>query len=454
MKLETALESTSQILGLDAQVGLKAPSADLFSTTLTSPARVHQTFRSSSGAGQLPSVVIPAEFDLEDFFATVATYYPGQSPLTAYVHVLGEDLKECFDPAQPDIVPDSRGLNRRQIARLGACLGETALAALGSSEAALNPSYSACKRSLGYALARTVALYPSFEKSVAVEKRWARLRRLSGLVVSQVAVRAVCAIHAAASDGAVPSNECALAPRLRSALVTHVAVSHADNVLEHVLIEFYPQLGGIALEIDGPFDARMGVFLRAVEEIQRSSQGAEADSLAVGYFCNRILPGSFAHGKVLARLVEFFPSALVWYGMFCSTSLSFDARHFGNGLFAKLGRDMSQPFSFAQRPQCDLSLDELEVLMRTPLRSEAIKPIQQKIASVALLPGLDVFSRFTPDEDGHGGRDSPATRTGVSDERLTRATQLLGEAVSLLHQLGGQEKLAPPASNTKRQRKR
>lgn len=453
MKLETTLESISQIFGLEEKAGLKVPSADLFSTTLTSPVRLHQTFNSNSGVGQLPFVVIPAESELDDFFATVATYHPSQSPLTAYVHVLGKDVKECFDPTQPNIIPDGRGLNRPQLARLGACLGETALAALGSSGSALNPSYSACKRSLGYALARTIALYPSFDAKVALD-RWERLRHLTGLAVSQDAVRAVCAIHAAALGGNAHLYESALASKLRAALVTHVAVSHANNELQNILLEYYPRLSEIAMDNSVPFDARMGSFLRAVEEIQRSSQGTETDCLAVGYFCNRILPGSFAHSKLLVRLVEFFPSVLVWYGMFCSTSTDFDARHFGNGLFKKLGRDMSQPFSFAQRPQCDLSLDELEVLMRAPVRPEIIKPIQQKIASIALLPGLDVFSRFTHDDDGHGGRDFAAMKAGVSDERLTRATQLLDEAVSLLHQFGGQEGSVPPAPKSQRQRKR
>lgn len=453
MKLETTLESISQILGFEEKVGLKVSSVDLFSTTLTSPARVHQTFRSNSGVWQLPFVVIPAESELDNFFATVATYYFSQAPLTAYAHVLGKDIRECFDPAQPNIIPDGSGLNRRQLARLGACLGETALAALGSSEAALNPSYSACKRSLGYALARTIALYPSFDANVTLD-RWERLRHLTGLAVSQDAVRAVCEIHAAAIDGSAYLHESALASKLRAALVTHVAVPHANNELQNVLLECYPRLSEIAMDNTVPFDARMGSFLRAVEEIQRSSQGVETDSLAVGYFCNRILPGSFAHGKVLVRLVEFFPSVLVWYGMFCSTSTDFDARHFGNGLFEKLGRDMSQPFSFTQRPQCDLSLDELEVLMRGPLRPEIIKPIQQKIASIALLPGLDVFSRFTPDDDGHGSKDFAAVKAGVSDDRLIRVTQLLDDAVSLLHQMGGQKGNVPPAPKSQRQRKK
>lgn len=454
MKLEPSQESISQLLGLEEKTVLKSPSADLFSMTLTNSARVHQTFRLHSAGGQLPFVVIPADSDLGDFFATGATYYVSQSPLTAYMHVLGKELKECFEATQPEIVPNNGGLSCRQLALLGACLGETTLAALGSNEASLNPSYSACKRSLGYAFARAAALYPRFEANKILD-RWIRLRRLTGLAISQSAVQSVCAIHAAASDKIEYLDQIPLPSQLKKALMSYVTTSDENNTLQDALLECYPRLKAIEVEFNsGPFDARMGSFSRAAEEIQRSSQGVEMDSVAVGYFCNKILPGSFAHGKVLTRLVEFFPSALVWYGMFCSTSLNFDVRRFGNGLFEKLNRDISQPFSFAQRPQCDLSLDELEVLIRASVRSEIIKPIQQKIASVALLPGLDVYSRFTADDDSHRDRGFSVLNPSVSDERLSTATQLLDEAVSLLHQLGAQESTAPLRSKSQRPKKK
>lgn len=456
MKFKTRQESISEILGPEANAGTSRASADLFSTTLTGSARVHQTFRlTSDDAHVLPQVIIPAEFDLDDFFATVATYYHRQSPITAYVHVLGKDIAECFDPARANISPDSGSSNRTRLALLGACLGETAITAHKSGEEVLGPPpYSACKRSLGYTLARTVALYPNLDVNLATQ-RWERLRRLTGMAVSYAAVQAVRTVHAAACGGAARLEDGAEGGALQSALASYMATPDAGDALQYAILGCYPRLNDLASEFDGPFDMRMNVFLKVVEGIQDATRGSELDSLALGYFCNRIQPGSFAHSRVLARLVEFFPSALVWYGVFSATSPGFEFRYFANGLFAKLGRDISLPFSFAQSPQCDLSLDELDVLMRAAVKAEAIKPIQQKIASVSLLPGLDVLSRFTPDDDSHGGREFAPIRSGIADERLTQATRLLDEAVSLLSQLGGrQETWVSQTSNVRRQRKR
>jgi hypothetical protein len=177
----------------------------------------------------------------------------------------------------------------------------------------------------------------------------------------------------------------------------------------------------------------MTVFLKGVEEVQRSSHGDETDSLAVAFLCNSILPGSFTHGRVLGRLAEFYPSALIWYGVLTATSETFDIQNFGSGLIAKLFRDVGQRFSFDERPLCDLSLDEFEVLARATIKTESIKSSQQKTALVALLPGIDVLSRVLPDEELQA-RGSFVSEQ--AEQRIEQATKLLDEASFLLRDIG------------------
>ena len=454
MQFRTGQESLAEIFGSLARSS-KVPSGDLFATTLANAARTHATFRISNKDPQLPFVVLPAEDDLDDLFANVATYYSSRSPLTAFVHVLGKDLAGLFDPTVPDVEPKRGGARgRSEMALLGACLGETALASLNSVEGALMPSYSACKRSLSFTIARTVALYPSFNVNVAVD-RWVRLRQLTGLAVSQAALRAVRSVHAATAKKPMHGDTGLIAP-LSVRLVEFLGSLNESDAISHVLFECYPGLQSPAAGLEGPFDLRMSAFLATVEGIQRSTCGVDMDSLAVGYFCNRIQPGSFAHVKVLARLIEFFPNAFVWYGMFCSTSANFDFSQFGNGILAKLDRDVVRSFSFAERPCCDLSLDELEILMRASVRSDSVKPTQQKIATIALLPGLDVFSRFTPEDEMAGVKELETARNFSGDERVSRAARLLEEAAGLLQEsLHVQSRASSSTSgSSRRQRKR
>lgn len=454
MKLQPYLESAADILGLESVGGSRQQAQDLFSSSISRAAPLYRSFRLSDDRRQLPLVVISEASDTEDLFATVATYYAAQSPLTAQVHVLSSEIRQCFDSLDSSVTPDSSLLSRRQLALLGACLGETTLVALGSNEGQALPSYSACRRSLGFTVARALALYPTFDISTAID-RWSRLRQLTGLSVSSASVSTIRLLLSALNATSQDTKVKPLPPALREALVSYLTNDQPDVVMEDAILEVYPGVRDVYRQLDGPFDARMSAFLSSVEGIQSYGQGADADSLAVAFVCNKILSGSFSHTRVLLRLVDFFPSALVWYGVFSTTSTGFEIRSFGNGLLAKLWRDLNQSFSFEQRPQCDISLDELEVLMRAPIKSEAIKPSQQKIALVGLLPGLDVYSRFSNDESSISSVDSPQNQHSIDDEKLRRATQLMAEATALLVQIAPTERPRLPAgSGSKRQRKR
>jgi len=443
MKLKSGLEPLAEILGPEADAPERSRSEDLFSTTLTGSARLHTTYRSPKEAGGRPFVVAPAQSDLDDFFATVATYYAAQVPISAYVHLIGSDVESIFNPDRPEVLPRAEP-NLSQLALLGASLGETAIASLNSVDGSPSASYSGCRRTLAFVLARTAALYPDLDVSVAIN-RWNRLRKLTGLAVSANSVEAVATISRASgkinhggSSGNLPNS-------LAVALNRHLSSSGDTRDVIQELFGGYPGLREILEEMKGPFDGRMAAFLKGAQEIQTNSHGPDVDSLAIAFVCNAILPGSFGHTKVLAKLAEFFPTALIWYGMFAVTSANFDVRSFGNGIISKLMRDVGQRFSFADRPLCDFSLDEFEVLSRAAMKTESLKPSQLKTALVALLPGVDVISRVFPEDEQLKDKSDPP------DERLEHASRLLDEASYIIREIRRSES---NSSNLSRRRKR
>lgn len=418
--LRQTTESLSEILGTDG--GRK----DLFTSTVSSVSSQHAAYRSTYDDGlQLPLVIEPANFDTEDFFVSVATYHQARAPLSAYVHVLDEECSRCFHALKGKFDETRFKSDYRVFAALGAAVGETFLAAQGSAEAGAAPSYASCKRSLSFALARARSIYP-FCHTEYVARRWESLRRLTGLAVSSEAVVAVQEAHSFLFD----SDENSTNP-IREVLSSALSVSTGEQAAQRALLNLYPEIVPYASELAGPFDARMKAFSQLVEQVHLASRGASFDSLAVGFFANRIQPGSFAHARVLLKLADFFPTALVWYGMFCALSEEFRPADFGSGLMAKLARDATQPFSFEQRPSCDMSLDELQVLARMPPRAEVVKPTQQKIAVVALLPGVDISSRYAADEDSHLDADRDR-RMIENDEVYTRVAMLLEDALGLI----------------------
>lgn len=410
-------ESLSDIVGSEG--GRK----DLFTSTISGAPARHTTYRAIDGDGlQMPLVVIPAKYDLDDFFVSVATYHQARSPVSAFSHVLDQESSTYIEQYLVGKAAAPRPCDGRMLGGLGAAVGETYLASLVSAESGVAPSYASCKRSLAYVLARARALYPSFRTAYAVG-RWEKLRKLTGLSVSRDAVDAVSEVNSflygSEPLGASPQGQPS-------------ALSFADNQsIQKTLVDLYPRIGPLVAELAGPFDGRMKAFGQLVEQIHLAPRGASADNLAIGFFANRIQPGSFAHARALAKLVNFFPSALVWYGAFCALSDEFSPGEFASGLVSKLARDVVRPFSAEQRPSCDISLEELEVLMRLPPKVEVIKPSQQKIAVVSLMPGVEIHSRYSAEEDQPHDLDRER-RLRDSDEDASRLTMLLEEGLAIL----------------------
>lgn len=140
MMLRHRAETLSEILSTGGQRDISLRS-DLFSSSFPAEERTFDCYQSAIPDGlYVPQVIVPRSGDLEDLFATVATYYPDQSPLTALAHVLtpefaGTVMRE--QNSQWDNDRERHGRYRR--AMIGAALGEAALAALGAQEGSSGP---------------------------------------------------------------------------------------------------------------------------------------------------------------------------------------------------------------------------------------------------------------------------------------------------------------------------
>jgi hypothetical protein len=405
---------------------------DMFSSAIGVRTSRYETLRHDVDDGlQLPHAVIASRAEIEDLVANVATYYATQSPLTALTHIIDRESVRFIRVNEP-LPPSNKPRLRQLVACLGAAVGETFLAGLGSAETTALPSYAACRRSLGYALARASSIYPDCS-TAEVSARWSRLRELSRLSSGGAAARAVETLHRTAFRQSLP--DVARGAEVYRALDDYIAGLVSDERLLSALLSIYPQLQSCVQEMSGPFDARMKAFTEAAERIHVSPGGPELDGMALAFVCNLILPGSFAHARVLAKLVDFYPSALVWYGAFCAASKTFNLRQFGSGLIAKLLRDVEQPFHISSRPTSDIALEELDVLMRLPLRPESLKPLHQRTALVALLPGIEVFARVGTDED-YSAEVERDRRGAEAEETNSRLVMLLEDALSLVRRRG------------------
>lgn len=423
-------ETLSEILSAGVQRDI-APRTDLFSSNFPAGERSFDCYQSAIPDGlSVPQVIVPRSGDLEDLFAAIATYYPDQSPLTALAYVITPESANAVMRERNPRPDNDHGRYRR--AMTGAALGEAALAALGAPEGSGRlPSYSVIRRTLAFALARGHQLYGEQASARQLASKWTRLRDITGLPHSQSTVQAVIRAHEVAS-GRMVQEPTAVDRNVHFYKAIHSLVAGHDpdgDDLNSAIAACYPDAERFLHELSGVFDGRMRAFAQLVQTIQLYSRGREVDEIAVGYICNRILPSSFAHSGALVPLASFFPAALVWYGYFSMLTKPAKTSSLSSGLLLKLERDLVEPFSLEQRPRCDISLEELDVLSRATMRAEAIKPTQQRALLVGLLPGVDVYARFGSDADSSVER---ARRDAETSTLHGRVADLLQEALGLI----------------------
>jgi hypothetical protein len=424
-------ESLPEIFGSTPLSGRPLRRGDLFPSGVLARDKFHETFRVTPEDGiDLPNVIIPALGNDEDLYATIATYYQSLSPISALTHVLGEETKHLLDRRPNNAMIEGKRSNRT--ACLGIAVGEAVLAGLGANDSTVTPTYAACRRTLAFSLCRTQLIFQSSIGADTVASRWIELRKLTGLSVSSHSVQSVLAAIDHSTAGPKISEFAFIEPTVSKCLKTLAKDSKTSGLLLSTMIHLYPGTKRFASALDGPFDGRMSAFTQLVDAIQSTPRGTHTDEIAVAFFCNLIQPGSFAHVKVLAALVDFYPAALVWYGYFCGVAGRTAMQGMDSGLITKLERDLLASFSFESRPECDISFEELQVLSRIKLRAESIKPSHQRAILVGLLPGVNVLSRF--DSESEPSTDRSKLRLEVEQAKANgRISRLLEEALHLLN---------------------
>jgi len=420
--LKRSRESLSEILGYRERAG-----TDLFNSTFKDVEKMHRVYRSKISDGiSEPVIVVPSSGDLEDFFATLAAYYQDRTPITSLAYVLSEELSGLALEFDDGHLVENCAAARARNACHGAALGEASLLKWANLTADAWPDFATTKRTLSFALCRAATIYGARFRGVELLERWSYVQQWGGYEVDYAATEVALTINSIVFPGQGVSKKTPIDPLLADA-VRCFAQDDIEGAfrMEASLISMYPDLASAFKQFKGAFDGRMSAFSSAITTIERSSSGARANDIAVGYVCSRIQPGSFDHMLVLKHLQHVFPAANVWYGMFAACSVSARERAVPVRMLVKLERDALAPFSVEVRPQCDIAFEELEILSRTTLGVEDVSPSLEQAAIVGLMPGVNLV---VP----HRAKSAKRPDNPVAMDRIHKATALLDEAIHVL----------------------
>jgi hypothetical protein len=421
--MRKTLESTESMLGRKADTPTSRQDLFTASSALLDSNRHTCWWKDDPDGIEAPVALIPSLEDSEALFADIATYYSHQVPLTAYTHLLSAEIAN---------IAETQRIPERELpmgALLGLCFGEvlSSAATPGFADVSL---YSAARRTLTFAVARAHLLYPEIDLS-RIAARWQAARVTGGMGIPTPMVASALWISNSILHAApIKKQNDGVDVSLHADIRRYLRASLSASELTQSLVRLYPTLAPGFSQLLGAFDTRINVFERMSIEISSHSRGPESDAFALAFACDRLAPGTLDHANLLQRFAPWSPGATLWYGALAGAASEFRWRSAFAGIGQKLARDLYQPLDIRHRPTCDIALEEFEVLSRAALRVEMLKPFQQRICIVALLPGVDTFVR-TPTETNY----SPPSEDRKSAElasKLARVTALLRDAMTLL----------------------
>lgn len=384
-----------------------------------------------------PTSIIGDEDSILNLIADVATFYPDYSPISSYFHLFEESLG---DPNEIQILKRENQRNKICFPSgninniwIALALSESITSLHLNSEHLQSVSFSLCRRSLSFTLARSLYLYPHYSLSNIID-RWKRLREISNLPVSSDSVDALSIISRFLSKSDLDVKAIYYEHiDLLSAIQNFADTVGSLDEISNIFSSQHPEINNFISFFEKSFDDRIGAFNNIIQQIVLNSQDKVLCSIAIGHFANLLLPGSLSHVKLVAKHENNYPGSLLWYGFFSGATPGFSAERAFGGLGRKLLRDLFCKFDPFLPPTADISLTELESLSRLRAKGDVIKPVHQKAVFVSLLPGVDVMSRFSDDEiDEQQKKIARTSSKNETNSRDSDVRKLIKAALVLL----------------------
>jgi hypothetical protein len=198
----------------------------------------------------------------------------------------------------------------------------------------------------------------------------------------------------------------------------------------------HPQLFADTARI--PREQRVIAFESAIQHLNFGPPGDPAIDFVVGYLASLVGDGSLEHAHLVFPLQSRFPTAMLWYGVCASlvpsTRVMTDYGHLG----VRIWRMLERYEHLLSPPNCDISLAELEVILRGQPQSRAFRQTHASSLRVELAPGVSTVIRPignqpVTEQTGLFGEES--RQPMVEAERLKELVYSLKSSLSVAESL-------------------
>lgn len=352
----------------------------------------------------LPVLIVVADDDLNHFLAWALTFLPAYRPLTSFFRIVPWTL---FSLVQKRV--QSTATNRAPVL-VGAILGEV-LTNANSRGFMDSLPMTAFESTCSWAMSRALAMGLDPKVLPYVSTSWNSMREIMGqssLRVPPGSMEQIWSILPRLVRGGQTDVFQISSPQLATieeACLEIQSWGKITGVKWERLSQGRISDAAIANSMSSTKERRVEVFESVVKELVRSQTNEISTSFLVGYLASLISGGSLEHAQLITPLQNDLPTAMIWYGicvgLLPSSRILSDDGHLG----LRISRLLRRHEALLSPPYSDISLSELEVLMRGEPQSRIFRQSHANFLRIELAPMVTAVTR-------------PAVRTTVGQEQL------------------------------------
>jgi len=323
----------------------------------------------------IPALIITPEGGKMHFFAFSLTTMSEIAPITSMTRVI--DWNELWSLQQLS----SRKSCANSCLLAALVLGEVAAELPDSSQLA-KLNFSAIETACSYTLAQYVSARGTWHYLVSALEKWEYSRRLLGAPSRKISLEEIYRIWRIVGEYSEATKSQSSSGIDFLLIDTLHAIGEKQPFLHYIEQLIGPHANVNALEIHSraTIEERVVTLGRFAAEVSGSQIEPIIGGFLVGVACALLSPGETRHAELARRWGAKFDTTVVWYFIISSIQEKASTRFLWerNGIGLQcVSRLTSQTEKF--EPDCDVSLDELEVMKRNEGREF---PIRQRYGSI------------------------------------------------------------------------
>lgn len=386
---------------------------------------------------QLPVMVVVSDEDLNDFLAWAVTFLPGFRPLTSFLRVLPWTVFSTLRDLRPGLDSDL------DCVAIGAILGETMINATGRGFID-SLALTAFESTYSFAMSRALLIGLSHELRQAVSDRWHEARELTDQPARKMPLEALedvwSVVLRLTQGGSTPNAT----KEDRLGLIEEACreIRRGQGISSfnwHRLSGSRISNSVIADSMRSTKEHRVETFEQAVKTLSQEVSDELHASFLVGYLASLVSDGSMEHGHLVLPLQGRLPTAMLWYGICAGLLPGNRIRTDYNHLGLRILRSLKRNDGLLSPPTCDISVAELEVLLRGDVRSRNFRQHHASFLRVELVPMVTTVLRWPGRQTAGGGQmglfGSDDRQPALGPDRLRELILSLRGSLSLAESL-------------------